>query len=317
MKHLILGVATVLLMACNATSQKPPLTIKKTLGPHLKEISGITVARGVLYAITDKPHAQFFAIDTASGNVAKTVQINNVTAVDVESITSDNNYLYIGDTGDNDGTRTARQIFKVPIPANDTAKEINVNAEVITFSFPDEGTVDNKKDNNYDCEAILSLADSIYIFTKDREDKETKEYIIPNKAGTYTARFINIFKSKGLITDAAINTANNEVALIGYHKGHHYPFIILLDGFKGNDFFSGNNKRIELADKDWDWQLESICYDKNGVVYFANEGTDAVPATLYGIRRNDIMSLKKDGKPKSKSKDKDDAPHLTLKGHLK
>jgi hypothetical protein len=88
----------------------------------------------------------------------------------------------------------------------------------------------------------------------------------------------------------------------------------VLDGFKGNNFFSGTSKRIELADKDWDWQLESISYDQNDIVYFANEGTDQVPATLYGIKRADIFQLRKSGKAKQKSDD--DAPHLTIKGHL-
>jgi hypothetical protein len=314
MRHLSFAVAALFLISCNATSQHPQLTTHKVLGKHLKEISGITIANGKFYAITDKPNAVFYEIDTASGNIKKEITIENATATDVESITSDGKFIYIGDTGDNDGNRTTRQILKIPVPA-DTASTSTVTAEIINFNFPEEASVQKKKENNFDCESILSFGDSLYVFTKDRADKETHEYVIPKTPGTFAARYIATLSVKGLITDAAMAPSGKEAMLIGYKKGHNYPFIIVLDGFKGNDFLSGTSKRIELADKQWDWQLESIAYDQSGHVYFANEGTDQVPATLYGIKRADIFTLKKAGKAKDKSAD-DDEPHLTLKGHL-
>lgn len=139
---------------------------------------------------------------------------------------------------------------------------------------------------------MISYKDSLYIFTKDREDKETRLFVLPKSPGKYTARFINSFNSEGLITDAAINSANNELALIGYHKGHRFPFIILFNDFRGNDFFSGSHKKINLADKPWDWQLEAITYGNN-MIYFACEGTKQVAATFYGIKREDLLKIDK------------------------
>jgi hypothetical protein len=158
----------------------------------------------------------------------------------------------------------------------------------------------------------------LYFFTKDREDKETKLYVIPKTPGKYAARYISTFNSEGLITDAAINQAGSELALIGYHKGHTFPFIYLFNNFQGNDFFSGEHKKIELADKKWDWQLEGITYSKN-LVYFSCEETKEVTATLYGINRDNIFQLEKKKKETKKTakKNDDDEETLSKKGHLK
>jgi len=163
---------------------------------------------------------------------------------------------------------------------------------------------------------LLSYKDSLHVFTKDREDKETRLFVLPKNAGKYTARFIDSFNSKGLITDAAVNTANNELALIGYHKGHKFPFIILFNNFSNGDFFSGDHKRINLADKPWDWQLEGITYGNDNNIYFSCEGTKQVPATFYGIKREDISKLNKKKKEDNGSSDNDE-PEMTKKGHLK
>jgi hypothetical protein len=102
-----------------------------------------------------------------------------------------------------------------------------------------------------------------------------------------------VLDSKGLITDAAINPLNNEVALTGYNKGHKFPFILLLRNFQGCNFFTGKTERIELADKPWDWQIESISYDNRGKLYFACEETKEVKSSMYVIAREKLEKLNK------------------------
>lgn len=303
-------------MACNRASQSP-LTVKKILPKELKEISGIVADGKNIWVITDKPKSEFFRLDT-SGNLLQTIQITNVQLTDVEAVTADSNYIYVGDLGDNNGDRKERQIVKVS--ANSIGKDDNakVQGELITFIFPGEVEANNKKKNNYDCESLLSYKDSLYVFTKERDSNQTKLYAVPKIPGNYTATFIDSFNSKGLITDAAINQSNNEVALIGYHKNHQYPFIFLFKDFQGNDFFTGNQEHLELADKPWDWQLESISFKDDDMVYFACEGTKEVPATFYGIEKSKLKLLDKKSADKTKKdKKKDEEPHLSTKGHLK
>ncbi len=316
MKKILAPLTAMLFTGC-MHSQTTPLKIKKVLPKELKEISGMVASGKDIWAITDKPHANFYKLDTL-GNLVEEVSIKNAEATDVEAVTADENNIYIADVGDNNGDRIERKIIKVAKASIGSGQKAEVNGEVISFTFPQEVAVEDKKLNNYDCESVMSFKDSLYVFTKDREDKETRLFAIPKEPGTYTARFINSFDSKGLVTDAAINQSNNEVALIGYRKGHHYPFILLFSNFEGNDFFSGKHKRLELADKPWDWQLESITYNSDNMLYMACEGTKEVPATFYVIATNRIMDLDKKDSPNKKSKDKEkDNTHMSLKGHLK
>ncbi len=317
MKKLIAPLTAVFFIGCMVHSQPAALKVKIVLPKELKEISGMVAAGKDVWAITDKPKANIYKLDTL-GNLVEEVNIKNVEATDVEAVTADENNLYVGDVGDNNGDREERKIFKLAKANIPAGKKAEVTGEVISFTFPNEVAVENKKLNNYDCESLLSYKDSLYVFTKDREDKETRLFAVPKVPGTYTAPFIDSFNSKGLVTDAAINQSDNEVALIGYRKGHHFPFIILFKDFNGSDFFSGKHKRLELADKDWDWQLESITYNKANMLYFSCEGTKEVPATFYGINRDKIMMLdkKNDHNKEKPAKEKDNA-HMSTKGHLK
>lgn len=304
------------LLACAATDKKSPLVVKTVLPKELKEISGISASGSDIWAITDKPHARIYRLDL-SGNLKEQIEITNAEATDVEAVASDADYVYVGDVGDNNGDRAERKIIKVSKANIKPGSEAKVTSETIEFTFAEQGQAVKKKQNNYDCESLISYKDSLYVFTKDREDKETRLFALPKTPGKYTARFIDSFNSKGLITDAAINPANDELALIGYHKGHRFPFIILFNKFSGNDFFSGSHKKINLADEPWDWQLEGITYGSNNMLYFSCEGTKQVPATFYGIKREDLNKIEKKKKDDKDETDDNGEPGLTKKGHLK
>lgn len=285
-------IVTCLIISCSASDKKSHLVVKKELPKELKEISGITASGSDIWAITDKPRAAIYRLDP-SGNLKEQIEITNAEATDVEAVASDAAYIYIGDIGDNAGDRVERKIIKVSKARVKPGAQPRVTGDIIYFTFAEAGQPENKKQNNFDCEALVSYKDSLYVFTKDRENKETRLYALPKNPGKHAPRFIDSFNSKGLITDAAINPANNELALIGYHKGHKFPFIILFNNFRGNDLFSGRHEKINLADKPWDWQLEGITYGNDNTLYFTCEGTKQVPATFYGIKREDLHKIEK------------------------
>ncbi len=292
MKFARLSICTLLIFSCQAKPTKSELEFKATLHRPLTEISGIKADGGTLWAITDKPSAEAYKINL-QGEVIQHVEVKGIQAIDVEAVTTDNDFVYIGDVGDNDGDREQRQIIKFRKSQTGSQKEAIVEGETIKFRFSDEQIADKKKRNNYDCESMLSFGDSLYLFTKRREDHYTELFVLPKAAGSYTARSLGIFDSHGLVTDAAINTQGNEVALCGYHKGHKYPFILLLKNFTGNNFIGGKQERIVLTNKPWDWQIEGITYTDDGKVYFSCERTKEVDATLYGIKRDKLQKLNK------------------------
>lgn len=277
-----------------AKSQETMFQAKNLLSKELSEISGIAKDGNVLWAIVDSKNANIYKLDL-SGKIIQTIHIDNVKLKDVEAVTIDQHYLYIADVGDNNGVRADRTIIRIKKSIIPGKPITSVKGEVIKFTFPDEGVVKNKKNNNYDCEAVLSYRDSIYLFTKRRDDLKSALYVIPKVPGTYAARYISVLKTKGLVTDAAMDESGNNLALIGYDEDNHsMPFIWLLSNFHGDDFFSGKEERFQLTSKKLlDWQLESISYKDENSFYIACEKTKDIANTLYVIKRADLVRSEK------------------------
>ena len=54
-----------------------------------------------------------YELNVTNGNVSRTVTIQNAANVDWEDICTDDDYIYIGDFGNNSGNRTNLRIYKV------------------------------------------------------------------------------------------------------------------------------------------------------------------------------------------------------------
>src|SRR4051812_29167896 len=102
MKKFSVFVFACISISCSSTNEKSPLAVKTILPDQLKEISGMTAVGSDIWVITDKPKARIFRLDSV-GRVVQTVNILNIEATDVEAVTSDNHFIYLGDVGDNVG----------------------------------------------------------------------------------------------------------------------------------------------------------------------------------------------------------------------
>jgi hypothetical protein len=290
---IILNLICVLLFGQQTAAQENQFQFEKQLSKELKEISGTAKDGNSLWAIVDTKNSNFYKLDF-SGSLIQTIHINNYKLKDVEAVAVDNKYLYIGDIGDNNGTRKDRTIIKILKSSIGNETTANVDGEFIQFTFPGEGHVKKKKSNDYDCEAMVSFNDSLFVFTKRREDMKTELYALPKSIGNYSARSMGVFKTKGLVTDAAVNDEQNEIALVGYDEGHLRPFVWVFSNFKGNNFFSGNYKRFELSnEKKLDWQVESIAYKDDNDLFIACEKSKDEPNTLYVINKDEFLKSNK------------------------
>jgi hypothetical protein len=292
----IIGVVTVLALNYCGLTQEIHFGMTRELPKALKEVSGLARDGNALWTISDDNRSDIYKLDL-QGNILQQVHLKNIAVVDVEAVAVDREYLYIGDVGDNDGRREGRQIIRIAKSTLGGGSRVDVNGELIAFVFPDEGAVKKKKSNNFDCEAVISYGDSLYLFTKRREDLKTELYVLPKSPGKYVARSLGVFKAKGLITDAAVNPEGNELALVGYDEGHTRPFIWIFDHFGKEGFFTGHARRFELTNKKkLDWQVESISYRDDNSFYIACERTKDVPNTIYIVDKKELTALKADGR---------------------
>lgn len=247
----------------------------------IKESSGLVWTNGALWTHDDSGHpSDIFSVDTTTGAILKTVVVDNYPNVDWEAITADSNYIYIGDHGNNNGTRKDLKVLKIAKSDITAGSTVHVNAQAISFSYTDQTSFTSSSTHNFDCEALISIGDSLYIFTKDRGDLQTRVYKMPKTPGTYALTPYTGYNVNGLITDASYNAATKEIVLIGYFSGHANSFLWFLNDFNGDMFFSGNKRRIEIGNGT-DWQTEGVAYLSNDRFFVSCESASPNDASVY------------------------------------
>ncbi len=252
------------------------------ISSNVSETSGLTWTANKLWTHNDSGNpAEIYNIDTADGHVIQKVVIDNYPNNDWEAITADSTYLYIGDHGNNNGDRTDLKILKVAKAAITGTGTVHVNAQAIAFSYTDQTSFASSSTHNFDCEALISVRDSLYLFTKDRGDLKTRVYKLPKVPGSYAVSPYASYNVNGLITDASYNAATNEVALIGYAaSGHSNSFLWFLNDFQGVQFFSGNKRRIEIGNSNA-WATEGITFLPGGRFFISNETGSTYNQALF------------------------------------
>jgi hypothetical protein len=262
--------------------------------PKVSESSGVVLSNGFLWTHNDSgnPNA-FYKVDTSNGKVLQSIFITNFSNTDWEDIAADSQYIYIADCGNNDGIRKDLKILKVDksLFLNDTSQIVNVTAEAINFNYVDQTSFISSSTHNFDCEAIVSVGDSIYLFSKNRGDFKSRIYPLTKNPGTYTIHPTGEFNVNGLITGADYIPEDNKVVLIGYQSSHKNSFLYYLDDFRADSFFTGNNRRVEISNSKQDWQTEGICFNGKDRLFLTCESTN-IPAALYQSNLKNIHNVK-------------------------
>lgn len=258
--------------------------IKYELPNEVLETSGLLFYNGKLYTINDSQNSPIiYRIDTLNGLIDQRITLLNVQNNDWEDIAKDNQYLYIGDFGNNLGDRTDLMIYRIPLSAIPTTGDVSLTAEIISFSFADQTdfTIRNRN-HDFDCEAFLIHNNKIHLFTKDWVDGQTRWYTLPKTIGTHSAQLSGSFNTEGLITGADISTDGSEICLVGYVKDVWTPFMWLLFDYQQDDLFSGNRRRIDfpllVAN-----QVEGVCYTESGNIFISSEQTQIAKQKLFRL----------------------------------
>jgi hypothetical protein len=263
------------------TIHNPPFAFE--LPETVRETSGLLFINDKLWTFNDSGGtAELFAIDTATAQVVQTVSISNAFNIDWEGIALDDDYIYIGDFGNNAGVRKDLVIYRISKHGIPLTGNASLSAEKISFSYPDQNTFERSRTHNFDCEAMITAGDNIFLFSKNRGDNKTKLYRLPKNPGVYVAELIETFDSKGLVTGADINEDENEIILTGYTNKTYLPFIWLLFDFRDYDFFSGNKRRIDLVNLTTT-QVEGVTYLNKDQAVISAERSPTFSARVFHI----------------------------------
>lgn len=238
------------------------------LSPLVSETSGLTFWNNLLWTHNDNTDTKLYGLDTLNGNIIQTYLFNSIANIDWEEVSADDEYLYIGDFGNNlNGNRTDLKILRIS-----KASILAGNPAIDTISYHYSDQVDfsptGANNTDFDCEAMIVSVDSIYLFTKQWISRGTAVYSLPKIPGSYTASRLYSFQVEGLVTGAAYLEQQRLVMLSGY-SGLLSPFTWLLYDFSGNNFFGGNKRKISVSMSFR--QVEAIATINGLKVYMTNE----------------------------------------------
>ena len=224
-----------------------------------------------------------YQIDTANAAITETLCINDISSHDMEEISQDSLYLYLGDMGNNRGNRHDLHILRI-------SKESILNQtfviDTIAFSYEDQTDFTAQPQaTDFDCEAFVVTDDSIYLFTKQWVSTQTTTYSLPKIPGTHIAQRCETYNVNGLITGATYIPEYQLIVLCGYTYGRKVkvaslrPFIVLLYDYQDNRFFSGNKRRLNFKSTIKS-QVEAIA-TYNGLDYYVTN--ERFKTTVMGI----------------------------------
>jgi len=244
------------------------------LDEALAETSGLIFWNNYLWTHNDNFDTNIYSLDTIYGRIVQSYPLNGIENKDWEEISQDEDYVYIGDFGNNSGNRLDLRIFK--ISKNSLLNESPV-IDTINFSYSDQvDFTPASNDTDFDCEAFIVSEDSIFLFTKQWVSNRTSLYSLPKNPGNFVAKLRSSLDVNGMITGAVFLASKKIVALTGYSNKLD-PFVYLLYDFSGADFFGGNKRKIEILLQFH--QIEAIASADGIKYYMSNEHFSLFPLT--------------------------------------
>lgn len=279
MKKLFL-IITLIIIQSAFSQQTDFLKIKKYrvnyLNDKIKETSGLNILNGKLYTFNDSGNpAELFEIDKKSGEIIRTLKTNLINT-DWEALANDGENFYIGDFGNNTGTRKDLMIYKVPYERLDESNVIKIpgseralDGTKILFYYPEQTEFISKNiKNDFDAEAMIYLNGKLHIFTKEWVSKATSHYIVdPEISELQKAEKIETYKTGFVVTDASY--FDKKLYLIGYTRKTE----VFLDIFTETEpgiFFKEKPKHYYLGTALALGQIEGISADESGI-YISGE----------------------------------------------
>lgn len=267
----------------------------------INESSGLLHFNGRLLTHLDSGgEPALYEIDSLSGSILRTVYIGNVTNIDWEDISQDDDYIYIGDFGNNTGARVDLKVYRILKSDYLMSNNDTVYADTISFSYANQTDFTAGSNNtNFDAEAMIAHEDSLYIFSKNWLTNTCDIYALSKLPGTYLISKIDSFDSQGLITGASFHPATNRVYLCGY--GPPVPFVTVIYGFNGFPLQPSNLNKVNIqVPTGSSVQIEGIAQTLNHGLYLSAETSVLGAASLMimehiesfaGINNHQIESL--------------------------
>lgn len=251
------------------------------LPKEVEETSGLFFHHGRLWTHNDSGGKPIlYALDTTTFEVVQRLTLENVKNKDWEDVCTDGENVYVGDFGNNKGSRKNLKIFTFPLSVIPDEGDATIEVDSIRFCFADQTNFEKRKhEHDFDCEAMFATEEYLYLFSKGWETGTTRMYRLPKTAGNHVAEVINGFDSQGLITGADYDRENRILVIVGYVKNVWKPFMYIIFDFDEAGV-KLSNRRIEMPQLTGA-QTEGICFYDHGQCYVTAETSPTMTARVF------------------------------------
>lgn len=180
----------------------------------LDESSGIAVHGDSIWTHNDSgDEPRIFQLDR-SGRIQRQILISNADNVDWEAMASDADYLYIADTGNNANTRSTLDIYRLSWESLQTD---SAEAELIQIDYGDYES-GRPLSHNFDAEGLAVRGNELWLFSKNRGDRNSKLYRFPKQPGHYRPQPGQTLAVNSLVTGADIHPLTGDLILLSSRR---------------------------------------------------------------------------------------------------
>lgn len=263
--------------------------LKAELPEEVHETSGLFFHNGRLWTHNDSGgNTILYGIDTATFEVVQRLGLANAKNKDWEDVCIDGESVFVGDFGNNKGSRDKLRIYTFPLADIPTEGDAFVRVDTIKFRFGDQTDFTKRKEHDFDCEAMFATEEYLYLLSKGWETGTTRLYRLSKKPGNQVAEVVNGFDSQGLVTGADYDRESKTLVVVGYSKPLYKPFLYLIYDFdEAGERLS--HRRLEMPQ--WSGaQTEGICFFDKGKCFISAESTPAFTARVFVADFNKLMN---------------------------
>ena len=257
--------------------------LKALLPTEVSETSGLFFHNGRLWTHNDSGGKPIlYALDTTTFEVVQRITLAQVKNKDWEEVCTDGESVFVGDFGNNKGSRKNLRIFTFPLSALPAEGDTIIQVDSILFCFADQTNFEKRKhEHDYDCEAMFATDNCLYLLSKGWATGTTRLYRLPKTPGKHVAEVVNSFDSQGLITGADYDRESRTLVVVGYVKNVWKPFMYIIFDFDEHGE-KLTNHRFEMSQLAGG-QTEGICFFDDGQCYVSAETSPTMTSRVFVV----------------------------------
>jgi uncharacterized protein YjiK len=222
----------------------------------VKECSGLAFNNARFYTLGDSGTLPELYVLNKEGELINTITHSDLKNIDWEELCIDKKQgrFFIGDIGNNANQRKDLTVYVL-----DSIKTLST----LQFSYALQKEFPPAKPlKNYDCEAMVYHHDSLFLFSKNRGEPLVKWYGMSTLKAQQELMPLREIYLKGMVTAAAYDEKSEQLVLLAYGKLYWFKV-------KNGDVINAEPWLIKKIP--FYGQIEAICFDDDGGVYFTNE----------------------------------------------